>query len=113
MGASSKPKSKSKAKSKSKPKPKPVRIVLSRDPTHRLEGYHVTDANTARRREALLRAVLRRRNAPRPRATMLKVQRRVQVLALFFKKSRPLLARRAKADAAYLSAFRKKCTANA
>ena len=98
-----------KSKSKSPKQKKPVKIVLSRDPKRALEGYGVSDPTAARRREALLHTVTSGATGTRDiHASLLIAQRRVQVLSVFFKKSNPLYARRAKANAAYLSSLRKK-----
>lgn len=94
-------------------KPKePVKIVLSRDPKRALVGYGVTDSTASRRREALLHTVASGATGNRTiHDSMVAVQRRVQVLAVYFKKSNPVYARRASANAAYLSALRKRLDA--
>ena len=101
-------------KSKSAKPKEPARIVLSRDPKRALAGYGVTDPTAARRRDALLHAVASGATGTRTvRDSMVAVQRRVQVLSVFFKRKNPTYARRAKANAAYLSALRKKLDADA
>lgn len=85
--------------------PMPPRIKLSHDPEHRLDGYHVKDANSTRRRQALVEAALAKPGADTV-ANLLKVQRRVQVLSLFFRKSNLTLARRAAEDVAYVRQIR-------
>ena len=93
---------------------KSAKIVLSRDPKRSLAGYGVTDSTAARRRDALLHAVASGATGTRTvRDSMVAVQRRVQVLAVFFRRKNPVYARRAKANAAYLSALRKRLDAAA
>jgi len=88
-------------------KKKPVRIVL--DPRKHLDGYHLTASTAAERRVALLEAAEKDgKRLGSVRKGLPAVQRRVQVLAVFFKRSKPLYAKRALSDAAYLSSLRKK-----
>lgn len=86
-------------------KPEPVRIALNSK--RHLSGYHLTDGSAAARRVALLRAVGKGAGKTGARKAIVAVQRRVQVLGIFFKRSKPAYAQRALADAAYLSKLRK------
>lgn len=78
-----------------------TRIRLSTDPSHKLDGYHLGD-RTDVRRAALLHAMMSRPTT----AGALAVQRRVGVLAIFFKNSKPAWAARAKSDARFVAAVR-------
>ena len=96
------------SKSAKKVEKKPVRIKLSDDPKRKLEGYGLTDPSATTRRVALLSTVEKGAKKTHDiRASMLTVQRRVQVLSIFFKRSNPVYAARAKSNAKYLSNMRK------
>ena len=89
------------------PTKKPVRIVL--DPKKHLDGYHLMDPSTTTRRVALLEAVEKDgKKLGSARRGLTAVQRRVRVLSIFFKRSKPVYSKRALADAAYLSSVREK-----
>jgi hypothetical protein len=89
-------------------KKKTVRISLN--PESHISGYHVTSSDASARRARLMRSVGGSTKA-KP-ADLLRLQRRVSVLAVYFKQSRPIYASRARADAEYVRKARAKRVAS-
>jgi hypothetical protein len=83
---------------------KTVKIKLN--PEGHVSGYHVTSSDAKARRARLMRSVGGAKKA-KPE-DLLALQRRVSVLAVYFKQSRPQLAARARADAEYVRQARLK-----
>lgn len=92
---------------------------ITLNPEHRLEGYSMKDPDVTARRNALLQAIDARyrelvhdgaiptKKCSNLRANaILKVQRRVTVLATFFKYSHPEYANVAEKDAEFLRKIR-------
>lgn len=82
------------------------KVKIHLDEEGKIPGYHVASPDSRTRRSFLMRSVGGSKNA-KPE-DLLRLQRRVSVLAVFFKQSRPLLASRARADAEYVRAVRAK-----
>lgn len=84
----------------------PSKIRIDLDPEGKIPGYHVSSSDSRTRRSFLMRSVSGAKRA-KPE-DLLRLQRRVSVLAVFFKQSRPLYASRARSDAEYVRRVREK-----